>query len=352
MGYLLAEILACLALAGLIGTFIGWWLRGGCKSNLKQSESDNNFHLKDSHATQKESIEEIKDKYNAKLKSENDFYNSKIKNMESEYELKLKKAQNEIESLQSELSSTKTELANTNDTWGLKLKEQETKLQNEKQSFSSDFNADKDEEVKRLNIQLAQAKEELKKSNETWSKMLKDTESKWEHKVAGLIAAGATTTAIAKVSSDKSTSSKDENLKSVEEFKTDIKCHKLEDIQGLGPGYAKRFKKRGIQNSCDLADKYLTDDTATYKASKKLKIDFDIIRSWASMADLMKIDGVSGVDAEIMQAVGINSREDLLKIDIDETYHKMSKLDEKNHNITDIPTQSDLRNWIKAITSK
>jgi len=344
MGYLLAEILACLALAGLIGTFIGWWLRGGCKNKLDKNEE--NYHLKDSHATQKESIEEIKDKHDAKLKSEHDFYNSKIKNIESDYDLKLKKSKNEIEALKSELSSTKTELINTNDTWKLKLKDNEAKFQNDKQSFTSNFDAEKDSEVKRLNLQLAQAKDELKKSNDTWGKMLKDTESKWEHKVAGLAAASVGAATIAKVSTDTSKST------SVDKLKTNIKCHTLEDIQGLGPGYAKRFKKRGIQNSCDLANMYLTDNTATHKASKKLKIDFDIIRSWASMADLMKIAGVSGVDAEIMQAVGINSREDLLKIDIDETHHKMSKLDEKNHNITEIPTLSDLRNWIEAINSK
>jgi predicted flap endonuclease-1-like 5' DNA nuclease len=349
MGYLLAEILACLALAGLIGTFIGWWLRGGCKNKIDKNED--NYHLKDSQATQKESIEEIKEKYDAKLKSEHDFYNSKIKNIESDYELKLKKSQNDIEALRSELNSTKTELVNTNNTWKLKLKDSEAKFQNDKQSFSSRFDAEKDSEVKRLNLQLAQTKDELKKSNDTWSKMLKDTESKWEHKVAGLVAAGAGATAIAKVSSNESTSAND-NFKSVDKLKTNIKCHTLEDIQGLGPGYAKRFKKRGIQNSCDLANMYLTDNTATHKASKKLKIDFDIIRSWASMADLMKIAGVSGVDAEIMHAVGINSREDLLKIDIDETHHKMSKLDEKNHNITEIPTLSDLKNWIEAINSK
>jgi predicted flap endonuclease-1-like 5' DNA nuclease len=352
MGYLLAEILACLALAGLIGTFIGWWLRGGCKGKIDDN-TDDAFKLKDdSHATQKESIEEIKIKHDAKLKSEHDFYNSKIKNIESDYDLKLKKSQNEIEALKTELNSTKTELTNTNDTWKLKLKDHETKLQNEKQSFSSNNDLKNDSEIKRLNIELAKSKDELKKSNDTWGKMLKDTESKWEHKVAGLAAVSAGAAAVAKTalstSSDTDTNS---NYKLADNIQRDVKCHTLEDIQGLGPGYAKRFKKRGIQNSCDLADKYLTDDTATHKASKKLRIDFDIIRSWASMADLMKIDGVSGVDAEIMQAVGINSREELVKIDIDETYQKMSKLDEKNHNITDIPSLSNLRNWIESINS-
>lgn len=36
------------------------------------------------------------------------------------------------------------------------------------------------------------------------------------------------------------------------------------------------------------------------KASSETKIDFDAIRAWASMADLMRLPGVDGQYAEVM----------------------------------------------------
>ena len=40
MSYLLAQILVCLLIAGLIGAVIGWLLRGGCKNRLKECEDE------------------------------------------------------------------------------------------------------------------------------------------------------------------------------------------------------------------------------------------------------------------------------------------------------------------------
>lgn len=56
----------------------------------------------------------------------------------------------------------------------------------------------------------------------------------------------------------------------------------------------------GINTTVDFANSFLNNKDATKKASSETKIDFDAIRAWASMADLMRLPGVDGQYAEVM----------------------------------------------------
>jgi len=56
MSYILAQILVCLLLAGLIGAVIGWILRGDCKNAIKECEDE-----------WKQRVGEIESSYNSKI---------------------------------------------------------------------------------------------------------------------------------------------------------------------------------------------------------------------------------------------------------------------------------------------
>ncbi|RUM65575.1 MAG: hypothetical protein DSZ06_04810 [Sulfurospirillum sp.] len=63
MSYLLAQILVCLLIAGLIGAVIGWLLRGGCSRKLRDCEEE--WKLK---------LGSIENDYNSRLQNQS-FYN-------------------------------------------------------------------------------------------------------------------------------------------------------------------------------------------------------------------------------------------------------------------------------------
>ncbi len=219
MGYILAEILACLLLAGLLGGLIGWWIRGGNKKEIEALRSELDACERESRAK----IEDLTQHYEQKLQLEHDMWNKKLKVLEDEY-------------------STKDTISNQS--------------------------------------------QHLVQDN-------RYTENLVDH----------------------------DNTRKIKDHM--VECYELEDIPGIGAGFAIRLKKRGIFDSCYLANKFLNDDEATKKMAKKLDIDFQTLRAWAIMSDLMKHPKISGDYAEILQSVGVRSREELRNAD---TYHLFSQV--------------------------
>jgi len=129
-------------------------------------------------------------------------------------------------------------------------------------------------------------------------------------------------------------------------------CYDIEEIEGIGPAFGKRFRGIGINTTCDLANAYLRDNGASKKASKKLDINLDAIKSWASMADLMRISGVGGQFAEIIQTVGISSRDALRKANAKTLYNKMEEYNAQHSIVPEVPSQTMVESWIKSLNGK
>jgi len=254
MGYILAEILACLLLTGLVGGILGWLLRGGDKEKIKELQAE--IDLCEDRCKKK--IEEISNNYEHKIKTDHDLWQSKLKTIETEY--------------------------------GEKLNITPVTISNENSS---------------------------KISEDTSSKLtLLDESDTKSHFVLD-----------------------DEFLK---------ECYDLEEVPGIGTGFAVRLKKRGIFNSCYLANRFANDNSATKKMAKKLDIDFDTLKGWAVMSELMKQEGINGDFAEILQAVGINSKSELARSDAHHLYTKIKDYIDKYPRPTNLanPDINLVKNWI------
>jgi predicted RecB family nuclease len=154
-------------------------------------------------------------------------------------------------------------------------------------------------------------------------------------------------------SSDAKTSSKDNTVSNTNTGTSTTsghlnECYEIEEVEGIGPGYGKRFRKLGINTTCDLANTYLRDNKAIKKASKKMGVDFDAIKAWASMADLMRLPGVDGQYAEIMQTVGLDSRKELTHISLNHLHELMVEFNAKNPIVPEVPTMDMLVAWSSA----
>ena len=305
MGYILAEILACLLLAWLLGALLGWWLRGGCKDSSKDNTDD---------------INALKKRYEDELQSKQDFYNTKIKNLEDSYTLKLNQTESKIKNLQSNLKHSE----NSSDESSEDLKKiHENQLQDKENFYDSKIKSIENSYLLKLN--QAEAEKEDLKSEISKLKSLQENKQQL-------------------VDRDINHNTPIVNQKDKE------KCYELEEIQGIGPGFALRLKKRGILNSCYLANKFLYDEHETNKISKKLEINSNVIKAWASMADLMKIDGISSEYAEILQEIGIDTRFELSKSNANDLHQKIKKYRDKYPNGPKIPDIRDIKRWIENLS--
>ena len=80
----------------------------------------------------------------------------------------------------------------------------------------------------------------------------------------------------------------------------------VESIQGIGKAFGKKLREMGVASTHDLLT---TCRTAAGRARVRdaLEVDGGLVDNWTTQADLLRIDGLSGDDAEIIAAAGIST---------------------------------------------
>ena len=87
-------------------------------------------------------------------------------------------------------------------------------------------------------------------------------------------------------------------------------AYKVEQIEGIGAVYGEKLNAVGIKTTDELLAK-----CATPKGRKELEevtgIGGAFILKWANHADLMRINGVAGQFAELLEAAGVDTVKEL-----------------------------------------
>ncbi len=84
----------------------------------------------------------------------------------------------------------------------------------------------------------------------------------------------------------------------------------IEDIEGIGPGYATKLRDAGITNTGKFLERAGTSKGREALATET-GISIKLILTWANMADLMRISGVGGQYAELLVAAGVDTIKEL-----------------------------------------
>jgi predicted flap endonuclease-1-like 5' DNA nuclease len=84
----------------------------------------------------------------------------------------------------------------------------------------------------------------------------------------------------------------------------------LLSIKGISAKMAKKLAEQGIDTITDLLQKAATPEERD-KLSQTIKVDKIYITLWVKQADLMRIDGLGAVDADLMIKLGIRNVKDL-----------------------------------------
>ncbi len=138
------------------------------------------------------------------------------------------------------------------------------------------------------------------------------------------------------------------NLKSLEsDSNLNNNCHDIEEIEGIGPAYGKRLRTIGISTTCDLIKRCLGNDNEIEEVARTIKVKKEAVADWTGMADLMRLKGVDGQFAELIQTVGTTSVELLAKADAKKLYEQMKTFNEKTSIVPELPSFDALVNWIE-----
>lgn len=87
-------------------------------------------------------------------------------------------------------------------------------------------------------------------------------------------------------------------------------AYKVEQIEGIGEVYAEKLNAAGIKTTEDLLAK-----CAAPKGRKELAeatgISEKLVLKWTNHADLMRINGIAGQFAELLEAAGVDTVKEL-----------------------------------------
>ena len=97
---------------------------------------------------------------------------------------------------------------------------------------------------------------------------------------------------------------------------------KLIEIEGLGPVYAEKLKQYGVRSFDDLLK-----NAATHKGRKEMSAAIGVseknLLEWATLADLMRIRGISLAYAVLLAACGVDNTHELALRDPQKLHDQM-----------------------------
>lgn len=115
----------------------------------------------------------------------------------------------------------------------------------------------------------------------------------------------------------------------------------IEDIQGIGPAYARRLRNAGVSTI-----EQLLEAGATQKGRKALAVETGIRRSLVmrlvSHADLLRVEGVDPMLAELLEAVGVTSPSELARRNVTNLVNALVDANRRRKIAPSTPTEHEL----------
>ena len=124
----------------------------------------------------------------------------------------------------------------------------------------------------------------------------------------------------------------------------------VEEIEGIGKSYGKKLRDLGISTTEQLLNQCCNLDGRIYVA-EQIGIEDFVVQKWASMADLMRINGIEGQFSELMVYAGIDSTQDLGQQKATALYKKLSTSNQEQNRVKTLPDEALLDQMINQAKS-
>jgi predicted flap endonuclease-1-like 5' DNA nuclease len=120
---------------------------------------------------------------------------------------------------------------------------------------------------------------------------------------------------------------------------------KVEEIEGVGPTYAKKLSDAGIGSVDDLLVK-----GGKRAGRKSLAAAVDVseqrILEWVNRADLIRIKGVGSELSDLLEAAGVDSPAELARRTPGNLHAKMVEINAAKKLVRQLPSEQQVQAWI------
>ncbi len=121
---------------------------------------------------------------------------------------------------------------------------------------------------------------------------------------------------------------------------------KLSTIEGVGEVAAKKFKKAGVGSVEALLKKGSTP-AGRKQLAEAINMDPKKLLRFVNHADLMRVKGIGGEYAELLEAAGVDTVVELSKRSAANLHAKMAEVNGKKKLVRQLPSLSQVDGWVK-----
>lgn len=121
----------------------------------------------------------------------------------------------------------------------------------------------------------------------------------------------------------------------------------LDTIEGIGPGSIDKLRSIGINTTDDLLSKGRSP-VGRANISEKTQIEAFVVKKWIAQADLLRIPGINGPLARLLQASHIDSPETLAGKEAFALLGAMKAVNNRERICPQLPSSNRVEQWIKA----
>src|SRR3972149_9351925 len=111
---------------------------------------------------------------------------------------------------------------------------------------------------------------------------------------------------------------------------------KLEDIEGIGPSYAEKLRKAGIDTTDELL-KAGASPKGRDEIAGKSSISGSLILEWVNHADLYRIKGVGSEYADLLEAAGVDTIPELAQRNAANLVQKLTEVNRAKKIVRKLP---------------
>ena len=121
--------------------------------------------------------------------------------------------------------------------------------------------------------------------------------------------------------------------------------YEITDIEGIGATYGGKLKAVGVPKTGELLDKAGTKKGRVALAAET-GLPESLILTWTNHADLMRINGVGGQFAELLEAAGVDTVKELAQINAENLHEKLVETNDRLGLSGRLPSIDEIKNMI------
>lgn len=122
-------------------------------------------------------------------------------------------------------------------------------------------------------------------------------------------------------------------------------AYKVEQIEGIGEVYAQKLEAVGIKTTDDLLAQ-CASAAGRKKVEEATEISHKLILKWTNHADLMRINGIAGQFAELLEAAGVDTVKEFRHRVAANLQPKMVEINEQKNLCNRVPAVSEIERMI------